>query len=82
MFALSLRLPLSPLTFLHFHGVTTGANGANTEVTGAALFAADQKTKVALQRGEKRLPRYIDRLSIICCLFFSLPPSQPPVLSL
>lgn len=50
--SVSLCISLS-LYVLYFHGVTTEANGANSKVTGAALFSHRPKTKVALQRGKK-----------------------------
>lgn len=70
--SLSVSLSHPSLPFLHFHGVTTGANGANTEVTGAALFAAGGKTRVALEcRGKKgRCATFA--ASIICRPFFAL----------
>lgn len=79
--SLSLSLSHSPLAFLHFHGVMTGANGANTEVTGAALVAAGRKTKVALQLGDKKgcHATLIDfPLSAVLFWMAPDPPLEPP----
>lgn len=59
----SLPLSASPFTFLHFHGVTTEANGANSKVTGAALFAT--KDKDCSSAGKERVTHYIDWVFIL-----------------
>ncbi len=54
------------LYFLYFHGVKTEANGANSEVTGAAFFSRRPKTKVALQLGEKGCHTILIEFSLSC----------------
>lgn len=57
MFSPPLSLQPLSLHFLYFHGVKTEANGANSKVTGVALFpptpTPQPETKVALQRRDK-----------------------------
>lgn len=54
------------LYFLDFHGVKTEANGANSKVTGAALFSRRPKTKVALQLGKKGCHTILIAFSLSC----------------
>lgn len=63
--SLSLSISLS-LYFLYFHGAKTEANGANSKVTGAALFPCRAKTKVALQLGEKGCHAILIEFSLSC----------------
>lgn len=69
----SLSISLS-LYFVYFHGVKTEANGANSKVTGAALFRADQRQKNALQLGKKGCHTILIEFSLshfqLHCSFF------------
>lgn len=61
----SLSISLS-LYFLYFRGAKTEANGANSEVTGGALFSRRPKTKVALQLGKKGCHTILIEFSLSC----------------
>lgn len=61
----SLSISLT-LYFLYFHGAKTEANGANSKVTGAALFSHRPKTKVALHWGKKGCHTILIEFSLSC----------------
>lgn len=46
------------LYFLYFHAVKTEVNGANSKVTGAALFASHQRQRLLFSKGRKGASLY------------------------